>query len=64
MYAANPRPPAPPNAKTARLGELLDALKAQIDAVTLESSHFKASRDELEHKRLFYVLTLSHCSIV
>lgn len=34
--------------KVSRLSELLDAVRGEVDAVT---THYKAQRDELEHKR-------------
>ena len=36
-------------ANVSRLSELLDAVRGEVDAVT---THYKAQRDELEHKRM------------
>lgn len=44
----------PPNApKNHRLLDAIDAARSQAELLIQEASHFKLSRDEIEHKRKF-----------
>ncbi len=56
MYARPP--PSHPtssqgSSKAARLLELMESLKTQVDAVSQEANHYKLQKEELEHKRKF-----------